>query len=95
MKTKLRAMAILALLAAQLAAGVGLAEAASPSVHVVRRGETLYSIARRYGTTVEALMRANGLSDPTRIYAGQRLIVPVPGAAQPAAPSGNVHVVQP
>ena len=94
MKTKLRAMAILALLAAQLAAGVGLAEAASPSVHVVRRGETLYSIARRYGTTVEALMQANGLSDPTRIYAGQRLIVPVPGAAQPAAPSGNVHVVQ-
>jgi len=94
MRTKLRALAVLALLAAQLVAGVCPAEAASPSVHVVQRGETLYSIARRYGTTVEALMRANGLTDPTRIYAGQRLVVPAPGTAQPAAPSGNVHIVQ-
>ncbi len=94
MRTKLRVLAILALLAAQLAVGVCPAEAASPPVHVVQRGETLYSIARRYGTTVEALMRANGLTDPTRIYAGQRLVVPAPGTAQPAAPSGNVHIVQ-
>ena len=94
MRTKLRMIAILALLAAQLAVGVCPAEAASPPVHVVRRGETLYSIARRYGTTVEALMRANGLTDPTRIYAGQRLVVPAQGTAQPAAPSGNVHIVQ-
>ncbi len=38
-------------------------------------GETLFSIARRYGTTVEELARLNGLKDPNRIQAGQVLRV--------------------
>lgn len=54
--------------------------------YVVRRGDTLYSIARRYGTTVERLMQANGLrSDWLRV--GQRLVVrgraPSRSAARP------------
>lgn len=48
-------------------------------VHVVRPGETLTAIARRYGTTVAALARANRIADPNRVRAGQRLVVP--GAA--------------
>ncbi len=48
----------------------------SARVHVVARGETAYSIARRYGTTVGALAQANGLSDATRLRVGQRLRVP-------------------
>jgi membrane-bound lytic murein transglycosylase D len=47
---------------------------AGQRVHVVRRGDTLYSIARRYGVTVETLMRANGLSGH-RIQPGQRLAI--------------------
>lgn len=46
-----------------------------PLVHVVQPGETLFSIARRYGTTVEALTHANGISDPRHLYAGQRLLI--------------------
>lgn len=42
--------------------------------HVVRRGQNLSSIARRYGTTVNNLKRLNGLRS-SRIYAGQRLKV--------------------
>ncbi len=53
--------------------------------HVVRRGETLWRIARRYGVTVEAIARANGIQDPTRIRAGQRLFVP--GGRPDAGPS--------
>ena len=49
--------------------------AASGSVYVVRRGDTLGSIAARYGTSVSALMSANGISNPNRIYVGQRLYV--------------------
>jgi LysM repeat protein len=45
------------------------------TVIIVRRGDTLYSIARRYGTTVQAIMRTNGLRS-SRIYVGQRLIIP-------------------
>jgi LysM repeat protein len=44
--------------------------------HIVRYGETLTSIARRYGTTVWRLARINNLANPNVIYAGQRLIVP-------------------
>ncbi len=52
--------------------------ALAQGVHVVRPGETLYSLARRYGVSVEALAALNGLSDPNRIQAGQRLVIPRP-----------------
>ncbi len=57
-------------------------------VHVVKRGEYLKLIAARYGTTVYAIVQANGLSNPNFIYPGQRLIIPVP--CQPQPPSGKV-----
>ncbi len=44
--------------------------------HRVRRGETLYRISRRYGVTVEALMSANGIDDPTTLAIGQTLAIP-------------------
>ncbi len=44
--------------------------------HVVQRGETLFRIALRYGTTVQALALANGISNPRLIYAGQVLVIP-------------------
>jgi murein DD-endopeptidase MepM/ murein hydrolase activator NlpD len=46
------------------------------SVHVVRKGETLSSIARRYGVSSYAIARYNGLRDPNRIEVGQRLRIP-------------------
>ncbi|MBZ0298243.1 MAG: LysM peptidoglycan-binding domain-containing protein [Anaerolineae bacterium] len=53
--------------------------------HVVQRGETLFRIATQYGLTVNDLVRANGISDPTLIYAGQRLIIPGVEATEVAA----------
>lgn len=44
--------------------------------HTVQRGENLFRIAIRYGTTVSELMRLNRISDPNRIYAGQTLLLP-------------------
>lgn len=43
--------------------------------HTVVRGDTLSHIARRYGSSVAAIRRANGISG-SLIYPGQRLIVP-------------------
>jgi LysM repeat protein len=45
-------------------------------VHIVRAGETLAIIALRYATTATAIARYNGLSNPNRIYVGQRLLIP-------------------
>lgn len=61
-----------ALIAASVAGGGPPAEAA---VHVVQKGETLSEIAKAYGTTVEALIALNGIADPDRIQAGERLLV--------------------
>jgi len=44
--------------------------------HTVESGETLFRISKRYGVPVEALMRANGISDPRTLRVGQRLTVP-------------------
>ncbi|MFZ2694585.1 MAG: LysM domain-containing protein, partial [Lactococcus raffinolactis] len=40
---------------------------------VVEYGDTLSSIAAQFGTTVERLVLANGISNPNLIYAGQVL----------------------
>lgn len=45
-------------------------------VYIVQYGDTLNSIARRFGVTVEDLMRANGLRNPNFIYVGQALTIP-------------------
>jgi len=46
------------------------------AVHIVQRGETLFSIAQRYGSTVDAITHANGIPDPRQVFAGQRLVIP-------------------
>jgi murein DD-endopeptidase MepM/ murein hydrolase activator NlpD len=45
-------------------------------VHVVRRGETLWRIARTYGITPGDLMETNGISDPRAVPVGTQLFVP-------------------
>ena len=44
--------------------------------HLLRRGQTLYSLSRAYGVSPGTLARVNGIKDPTRIPAGKRLFVP-------------------
>lgn len=49
---------------------------ASVRRHTVRRGESLWTIARRYDTTVRRVQAANGLGRRSRIRPGQRLVIP-------------------
>jgi membrane-bound lytic murein transglycosylase D len=44
-----------------------------PTVHIVKPGDTLSSIARRYRTTVDRLVRLNNLKNPKLIRPGQRI----------------------
>jgi murein DD-endopeptidase MepM/ murein hydrolase activator NlpD len=49
--------------------------------HIVRRGETLWSIAEYYGTSIEALRRINRLRDADHVVVRQKLQIPTEGAA--------------
>jgi LysM repeat protein len=55
--------------------GAAAATTGGGGTHTVQAGENLFRIALRYGTTVQALQAANGLSGTT-IYVGQQLIIP-------------------
>lgn len=55
--------------------------AVTPATYTVAPGETLGSIARRFGLTTGQLAAANNLANPDRIYYGQVLIVPGGAAA--------------
>jgi LysM repeat protein len=60
--------------------------------YCVQWGDTLYSIARRFGVTIDAIVRANGLVDPNMIRAGQILMIP---ALPQPGPEPLFYVVQP
>ncbi len=54
--------------------------------YTVKWGDTLSSIAVRYGTTVQAIMAANNIANPNHIYAGMILYIPC-GTRPPAPPA--------
>jgi soluble lytic murein transglycosylase-like protein len=78
----------------------------SSAVHIVAFGSTLSGIAGAYGVSVTSIAKANGIIDPNRIFAGQRLVIPghqpapsrrPPAPSRPAPPkdraADRVHVV--
>ncbi len=69
------------------------------AVHYVGWGQTLYSIGRAYGVRWQAIAAYNGLANPNRIYAGQRLRIPNAYIGGPGPGPGCYcryrHVVRP
>ena len=45
-------------------------------MHTIAAGESLYTIARKYDVTTQAIVHANGLSSPDRIVVGQKIAIP-------------------
>jgi murein DD-endopeptidase MepM/ murein hydrolase activator NlpD len=56
------------------------AVSAKDLVHIVTRGETVYSISRLYRVSQETLMRRNDISDPSKLIEGMRLVIPSTGS---------------
>lgn len=44
--------------------------------HIVEAGQTLTQIAKQYNISLEALMKANDISDPNKVRQGQKLVIP-------------------
>lgn len=71
---------------------------ASPSAtpegftHVIESGESLYTIARKYNVTTGAIVSANGLGSPDKIFVGQKIVIPgVKAAPQMVASAPKVQ----
>jgi len=62
---------------------------ASHAYHRVSKGETLFSIAKRYKTTVAAISKANNIRNGEFIRAGQRLQIPLSGGKVYSSKSGK------
>jgi membrane-bound lytic murein transglycosylase D len=76
--------------------------------YIVKRGDTLSSIARRHGVSTRALASANGIRKPSALHVGRRLRIPGtvereivadaserrPPAARPAAAPPSHHTVR-
>ncbi|MCA1839825.1 MAG: LysM peptidoglycan-binding domain-containing protein, partial [Actinobacteria bacterium] len=57
------------------------------TTYTIRWGDTLTSIARKFGTTVDALVKLNHISNPDRIYAGNKLKIPGVGTLPGSPPA--------
>src|ERR1700737_4698498 len=73
------------------------AVSAPPAVHVVNRGDTLLSIARRNHLTAAELAKANNLEPSAKLKLGMKLTVPgaKTAAVAPAAPAAAAAAAQP
>lgn len=48
----------------------------SDTIYTVKKGDTLYTIAKMYQVPVDSLAKANRITDPTNLTIGQQLIIP-------------------
>jgi spore germination protein len=49
-------------------------------IHVIQRGQSLYGIAQTYGTTVNDIVEANEIPNPSDLVVGQALVIPIIGS---------------
>lgn len=49
---------------------------AQSETYRIKKGDNLTKIAKKFGTTVEALVKANGIKDANKIFAGEDLVIP-------------------
>ncbi len=63
------------------------------TMHSVRRGDSIYKIAARYGTTLRAVELANPNLDPLNLQVGTRVVVPLPFSVVPTTISWSSSLV--
>ena len=63
------------------------------TIYVVRPGDALYAIAKKYGVTVDALIYDNQISDPLKLVEGQALYIPVEKVEYRVWPGDSLYTI--
>ena len=66
----------------------------STITYTVKSGDTLSAIAKKYGTTVDAIASLNGISNPNLIYVGQYLVIPTTSSAEVPETTPQTYTVK-
>jgi len=64
-------------------------------IYTIRAGDTFWLLAQRFGTTVEAIQRANPGLNPRNLQIGQRICIPPRAYTPPACPAGFLYTIRP
>lgn len=90
-----RLLLIICVVALLLASFAPAAAQYGQTIHIVERGETLASISRLYGVSIQAIAQANNIWNPNILYAGARLVIPTGGWNPQPPPQQNYYIVRP
>ncbi len=63
------------------------------TIYVVKRGDSIYAVAQKYGVTVDALIYDNQISDPQRLVEGQALFIPVTRVEYRVRPGDSLYLI--
>ncbi len=72
--------------------GTGPAPCPGGTLYTIRAGDTLFSLAQRYNTTVDAILRANPGIDPNNLRVGQ--VICIPGIGPVPCPGGTLYTIR-
>jgi spore germination protein len=62
-------------------------------IHVVQSGDSIFTIARRYNSTVAAVVGANELPNPNDLVVGQALVIPIVGSFYWVQPGDTLYSI--
>lgn len=72
--------------------GTGPVPCPGGTLYTIRAGDTLFSLAQRYNTTVDAILRANPGIDPNNLRVGQ--VICIPGTGPVPCPGGTLYTIR-
>lgn len=63
-------------------------------IHTIEKGDTLYSLSKKYNTPIDSILKKNKISDPSKIKIGQKIIIPVKNEEKKDTDSYITYIIQ-